>query len=74
MNDVKDNIFKNGHFSIFENDLRLFTPIYLYDDCIRLQADLDHFYQWCSSNGLNVNAEICSQNSFSRRKSKTYFH
>lgn len=67
INDVKD-ILKSSNFLMFADDLKLYMPIYSHEDCLNLQADLDDFCLWCSLNGLNVNAEKCSQISFSRRK------
>jgi len=56
MDDVKD-IFKNSKLLIFAGNLKLYVPIYSYEDCISFQVHLNHFYQWCSSNGLNVNVD-----------------
>jgi len=42
---------------MFADDLKLYMPIYSHEDCLKLPADLDHFYLWCSLNGLNVNTE-----------------
>jgi len=72
INDVKD-IFKSSHFLMLADDLKLYMPIYSHEDCLKLQADLDDFCLWCSLNGLNVNAEKCSQISFSRRKKNIQF-
>jgi len=68
INDVT-NIFETCKFLIFADDLKLYLPIYSIDDCVKLQSDLDRFYSCCTTNGLSVNAEKCSQITFSRRKS-----
>jgi hypothetical protein len=72
INDVKD-LFKNSNFLMFADDLKLYMPIYSHEDYLKLQVDLDDFFLWYSLNELKVNAEKCSQISFSRRKKNTQF-
>jgi len=73
MNDVKE-VFKYSKFLMFADDSKSYIHIYSHKVCIKLQIDLDYFHLWCSSNGLNVNAEKFSQIYFSRRNSKINFH
>lgn len=58
---------------MYADNVKLYIPIYSQEDCIKLQSELDYFDLWCSSHGLNINANKYSQILFTRRKSNINF-
>jgi hypothetical protein len=61
-------------FLIFADDLKLNLLLYSIDGCAKLQSDFNRFYSWCTTNGLSVSAEKCSQITFSRLKLNLKFN
>lgn len=71
INDITSNISVES--LLYADDMKIFCRITCPDDCLRLQADIDNVFEWCSVNHLGLNAEKCKVLSFSRRRESIAF-
>ncbi|KAG7298080.1 hypothetical protein JYU34_018850 [Plutella xylostella] len=62
--------FKNAHFNLFADDLKLFLVIDSLNDCNRLQNDLIRLQEYCAVNQLELNAKKCFKISYTRKTNK----
>jgi hypothetical protein len=68
INDIAS--YLNVDFNCFADDLKLFVEVDSADDCSKLQCGIDRLTEFCSNNGLLLNAEKCCVVSFTCRKSR----
>lgn len=52
---------------IYADDVKIFLPVKVTDDCRLLQQDLENFGRFVDGNGLSVNASKCSIITYTRR-------
>ena len=52
-------VVSNSTVALFANDSKCFKPITNERDCILLQNDIDHLYEWSKSNLMTFNADKC---------------
>ncbi|XP_050546069.1 uncharacterized protein LOC126908201 [Daktulosphaira vitifoliae] len=53
--------------------MKIFIQIQSPSDCIRLQTDLDKFFEWSTTLGLSLNPSKCKVITFSRSQSPIFF-
>lgn len=58
--------FHYAKFLVYADDLKIFLRISSFEDCMKLQEDLDRFYEYCSVNFLFLNFDKCLKISFTR--------
>ena len=68
INDVLSYI-KHSELLLFADDAKLFKEISSFDDCLLLQNDIDNFFKWCSSWGMQLNVDKCYFMNFSLKRS-----
>jgi hypothetical protein len=60
-------------FLCFADDNKLFMEIRMFDDCLKLQADINRFSEWSNILGLSLNLSKCNIFTFYRSKSPIYY-
>jgi len=65
INDIITSI-RNCKFLLYADDLKVFTSINTYSDCLDLQNDLDKLFNWSQGN-LKFHINKCSVMRFSRK-------
>lgn len=71
-NDIK-SVFRHWQCSLFADDLKLYSVIHDFNDCLKLETDLDNCVNWYEANDLSVNINKCFQNKRSRSKRPVNF-
>ena len=66
VNDVASLFPEDIHFSLFADDLKLFSIIRGSSDSVALQLAVNSFYDWCCANNLYLNLDKCSTITYSR--------
>jgi hypothetical protein len=72
LNDVSRVI--DSHHLLFADDMKLFSIVTSEEDCISLQNSLIHVKEWCSANGMEINAKKSCVLSFYRKKNPIVFN
>jgi hypothetical protein len=49
-------------------DMKLFLPVKSFQDCIKIQSDLNKLSEWCERNSLFPNVDKCKTITFSRTR------
>lgn len=65
INDLPSNL--NCNVLLFADDVKIFTSIKSFDDCRKLQNDINKIADCCDLNHLYLNVSKCSSISFTRR-------
>lgn len=71
MNDITSII--GCHQLLFADDLKIYMSINNLNDCVQLQAEIDHVSVWCSNNYLKLNTSKCKIMTFTRRQNSIQF-
>lgn len=72
VNDIAQ-CFRFAKFSIYADDLKIYSIIRNTDDCYSLQSDLDRLSHYVRMNGLSLNIKKCSVISFTRNRNEINF-
>lgn len=72
VNDIT-SCFKKATFSLYADDLKIYSCINNVLDATAIQRDLIAFTDWSNANGLVCNPNKCKVMSYSRRKSNLVF-
>ena len=59
INDLPETIQNNTDIYLFADDTKIFRAIYNYDDCQKLQEDLDSLYSWTNDSLLKFHPQKC---------------
>lgn len=65
VNDIGCDLDADVHYLLYADDLKLYSRINSYDDCLRLQSSLDRIFDWCVTNNLCLNVDKCYVVSYS---------
>lgn len=71
INDLDSQLNANKLF--YADDLKIYLPISNWDNCVRLQLNLDGIFDWCLINKLSLNISKCKTVTFTRKKSVIEF-
>lgn len=72
INDI-EKIVQNSNFLLYADDAKFFRIVEGYDDCLRLQSDIERLTEYCSSNQLFLNLDKCSVISYTRKTNPINF-
>jgi hypothetical protein len=50
----------------YVDDMKLFLPVSGFQDCLKIQSDLNKLSEWCDRNSLLLNVGKCKTISFAR--------
>jgi hypothetical protein len=59
-------IFEYVHVLFYADDMKLFLPVKSFQDCMKIQSDLNKLFEWCERNSLFLNVDKCKTITFSR--------
>jgi hypothetical protein len=59
-------IFDNVRLLFYAYDMKLFLPVSGFQDCLKIQSDLNKLSEWCDRNSLLLNVGKCKTISFAR--------
>jgi hypothetical protein len=59
-------IFRHVRVLFYADDMKLFLPVRGFQDCLRIQEDLNRLAEWCEVNVLELNVGKCKSITFSR--------
>ena len=62
--------FHHSDFLLYADDLKIYKSITGFDDCNKLQSDLDRLERYCAENGLFFNLAKCVSITFSRNQNQ----
>lgn len=68
INDLPD-VLTFSKSLLFADDQKMFLKINSYQDCLKLQSDINDLYNWSIVNNLPLNIQKCNILTFSRNKS-----
>lgn len=72
INDLLESISCNA--LAYADDVKIFHRIQSFNDCLRLQRDLDVIDQWCYNNRMTLNASKCKVISITKNKKAIKFN
>jgi hypothetical protein len=52
-------IFEYVRVLFYADDMKLFLPVKSFQDCIKIQSDLNKLSEWCERNSLFLNVDKC---------------
>lgn len=58
---------------LYADDLKLYSDINSFEDCLKLQMNLDRINNWCITNNLPLNVQKCHVLSFTRRNEQLHY-
>ena len=73
VNDVID-VFLTCKVLMYADDLKFYHAIKSFDDCLKVQIDLDNFLSWCLTNHMRVNINKCKTFRFYKRQNPIIYH
>jgi hypothetical protein len=59
-------IFEYVRVLFYADDMKLFLPVESFQDCVKIQSDLNKLSEWCERNSLFLNVDKCKTITFSR--------
>jgi hypothetical protein len=65
-------IFDYVRVLFYANDMKLFLPISVFQDCLKIQSDLNNMSEWCDKNSLLLNVGKCKTITFARSRQFSY--
>jgi hypothetical protein len=57
----------------YADDMKLFLPVRGFQDCLKIQGDLNRLVDWCGANSLELNVGKCKSFTFSRLRHPVEF-
>ncbi|KAI5725364.1 hypothetical protein M8J77_014537 [Diaphorina citri] len=67
-------LIQNSSILLFADDVKIYKSISSVQDCALLQADLERFSEWLSTNGLQLSVHKCAVMEFCRSRSPPVFN
>lgn len=67
VNDISE-CFINSNFLLYADDLKIYRTISSYDDCMKLQQDLNRLSDYCNINKLFLSLPKCKTITFTKNK------
>jgi hypothetical protein len=61
-------IFDYVRLLFYADDMKLFLPVRDFQDCVKIQLDLNKLSEWCEKNSLILNVDKCTTITFSECK------
>jgi hypothetical protein len=61
-------IFDCVRVLFYADDMKLFLPVRHFQDCMKIQSDLNNLFQWCEKNSLVLSIDKCKTITFSRTR------
>lgn len=65
--------FHHTQFSMYADDMKIFSKIYDLQDCLKVQEDLSRLVDYCKLNLLDLNVDKCQCITYSRKRSVLSF-
>jgi Reverse transcriptase (RNA-dependent DNA polymerase) len=66
-------LFQFVRVLFYADDMKLFLPVQGFQDCLKMQSDLNRLAEWCEKNALPLNVGKCKTISFSRSRHPVQF-
>jgi hypothetical protein len=66
-------IFDYVRVLFYADDMKLFLPLSGFQDCLKIQSDLNKLSEWCDRNSLLLNVGKCKTIKFARSRNPVKF-
>jgi hypothetical protein len=66
-------IFDYARVLFYADDMKLFLPVSRFQDCLKIQSDLNKLSEWCDRNSLLLNVGKCKTITFARSRHPVEF-